>query len=127
MFNFLNRLNRDQVFALTNHFIGIAGIFLATSGGLSADMQQVILGATASVLSAIVSVWFNYGNLLDQVTSATRKVLMAIGSYAAAKGAISGDQVAAWTGPVMMAATMFWSMFFYRTAPGPDLPGTTIN
>lgn len=123
MFN----LNRDQVFSLTNHFIGIAGVFLATNGGLSADMQALILGALTATLSAIVSVWFNYGNLLDQVTSATRKVLMAVGAYSTAKGWISGDQVAAWSGPVLMAATLFWSQFFYRDAPGPDLPGTTIN
>jgi hypothetical protein len=123
MFN----LNRDQVFSLTNHFIGIAGVFLATSGGMTADMQVLILGAITATMSAVISVWFNTGNLLDQVTSATRKVFMAVGSYATMKGWISGEQVASWSGPVLMAATLFWSQFFYRDAPGPDLPGTTIN
>lgn len=121
------KFNRDQVFSLTNHMIGIVGVFLATNGALSDDMILQVLGALTAIASTGISVWFNAGNVLDQVTSATRKVLVAIGTYAAAKGWVSGDQVAAWTGPILMAATIFWSQFFYRDAPGPDLPGTTIR
>lgn len=121
------KFNRDQAFSLTNHLIGIVGVFLATNGALTDDMVQQIMGVLTSIASTGISVWFNSGNVLDQVTSATRKVLVAIGTYAAAKGWISGDQVAAWTGPILMAATIFWSQFFYRDAPGPDLPGTTIR
>lgn len=121
------KFNRDQVFSLTNHLIGIVGVFLATNGALTDDMVQQIMGALTAIASTGISVWFNSGNVLDQVTSATRKVLVAIGTYAAAKGWVSGDQVAAWTGPILMAATIFWSQFFYRDAPGPDLPGTTIR
>lgn len=121
------KFNRDQAFSLTNHLIGIVGVFLATNGAITDDMVQQIMGVLTSIASTGISVWFNSGNVLDQVTSATRKVLVAIGTYAAAKGWISGDQVAAWTGPILMAATIFWSQFFYRDAPGPDLPGTTIR
>ena len=121
------KFNRDQVFSLTNHLIGIVGVFLATNGALTDDMVQQIMGVLTAIASTGISVWFNSGNVLDQVTSATRKVLVAIGTYAAAKGWVSGDQVAAWTGPILMAATIFWSQFFYRDAPGPDLPGTAIR
>jgi hypothetical protein len=121
------KFNRDQVFSLTNHVIGIVGVMLATNGALSDDMVQQILGALTAVASTGISIWFNAGNVLDQVTSATRKVLVAIGTYAAAKGWVTGDQIAAWTGPILMAATILWSSFFYRDAPGPDLPGTTIR
>ena len=121
------KFNRDQVFSLTNHVIGIVGVMLATHGALSDAMVQQILGALTAVASTGISIWFNAGNVLDQVTSATRKVLVAIGTYAAAKGWVTGDQIAAWTGPILMAATILWSSFFYRDAPGPDLPGTTIR
>ena len=121
------KFNRDQVLSLTNHVIGIVGVMLATNGALSDDMVQQILGALTAVASTGISIWFNAGNVLDQVTSATRKVLVAIGTYAAAKGWVTGDQIAAWTGPILMAATILWSSFFYRDAPGPDLPGTTIR
>jgi hypothetical protein len=121
------KMNRDQVFSLTNHVIGIMGTLLAANGSMSDDLQQQILGALTAVASTGISVWFNYGNLLDQVSSATRKVLVIIGTYAAAQGWITGDQVQAWSGPIMVAATLFWSQFFYRDEPGPDLPGTTIR
>jgi hypothetical protein len=121
------KMNRDQVFSLTNHVIGIMGTLLAANGSMTADMQQQILGLLTVISSTVISVWFNHGNILDQITSATRKVLVIIGTYAAAQGWITGDQVQAWSGPIMVAATLFWSQFFYRDEPGPDLPGTTIR
>lgn len=119
--------NRDQAFSLTNHVIGIVGTLLAANGAMSEDIQQQILGALTAIASTGISIWFNAGNVLDQVSSATRKVLVIIGTYGTARGWITGDQVQAWSGPVMVAATLFWSQFFYRDEPGPDLPGTTVR
>lgn len=121
-----SKLNRDQAFSLLNHLIGAAGAVLATSGAFSEDTQMLIIGMLAGTGSLILSVWFNVENLADVATSTFRKLIMLGGTYAVAHGAISEHGMEIIAGVLLQGATLAWSMFFYRDAPGPNLLGTTV-
>ena len=120
------KLNQDQVFSLLNTCFTIMGTLLATNGSISNDLQQLIMGTLVTVATFGVSWWFNYGVLGDQITSLMRKLFVVFGTYATARGWITADQLQAWTGPVLTAASIFYSMWFYRDEPGPNLVGTTV-
>lgn len=127
MLAMLLKMNRDQAFSLLNHAIAAAGMLLATNGALAQDTQQLIIGIFASVGSLALSVWFNVDNLADIATSTFRKLIMLGGTYAVAHGAIDKQTMSILAGMILQGATIIWSMFFYRDAPGPNLLGTTVT
>lgn len=122
----LARINSDQAFSFLNTAFTVLGTLLATNGALSADLQQIIMGVVTTVATFGVAWWFNTGNLADQATSMLRKLLVVFGTYATARGWVTAEQVQSWTGPILTIGSLVWSWWFYRDAPGPNLPGTTI-
>lgn len=119
-------LNSDQAFSLLTSLIAMAGTALAANGAVSADLQSMILGVVTTAGTFAISWVFNLdGTPLDRILSVSRKGFLVIGTYAAARGWVTADQVQSWTGPVIAVVTLIASQWNYA-AVGPTIPGTTI-
>lgn len=120
MFDF----NSDQVFSSMRQVMTASGALLLAV--LPADLTNLAIGIVPIVVSVLWSLWRNTDNISDMIFSGTRQVLLAVGAFAVGKGWISNDMLQWIAGTGFAAISSMLSMWFYRNAPGPLLPGTTI-
>ena len=121
----LGGVNIDQVMSLGNHAVGVLAAVLM-AWGIGTDITNLVTGVFLAAFSFAVGVWMNGDNLFDSVQSIMRKVLAMVLAFAAVRGWIREDWIPAITTTLATSLPIIWSMLFYRDAPGPNFPGTTI-
>ena len=120
----MGNMNSDQVFSMVRQLMTVlSGILL---GALEMNLQNLVVGLVPLVASVTWSLWRNLDNAYDMVFSGMRQAVLIVGAYAVAKGWISDSQVQYLAGTVFTVLSSVVSFWFYRDAPGPNLPGTTI-
>jgi hypothetical protein len=117
-------LNSDQVFSVARQIMTVFGAVVL--GSLETNLQTLIIGVIPISISVIWSLWRNVDNGRDMVFSGMRQALLMVGAYAAARGWLSDQQVQYFAGAAFTLISSVMSFWFYRDAPGPLLPGTTI-
>lgn len=120
MFDF----NSDQVFSVVRQILTAAGALMLAV--LPPDLMNLTIGIVPIVASVTFSLWRNADNARDMLFSGIRQILLALGAFAAGKGWITNEMVQWISGMGFAAISSMLSMWFYRDAPGPLLPGTTI-
>lgn len=118
-------INSDQWFSLGTSLLAFVGTVLAAHG-VGSDVINVATGVLAVVIATGLSIWQNLGSWPDIAAAAVRKLLLVIGAFAVARGWLTNEQVAEYSGIAMTGLTMLWSMLHYSSAAGPNLVGTTI-
>jgi len=119
------KLNMDQMVSLGNHLLGFVAALLL-SWGVAGDLVDLATGVFATIITVSVSIWMNADNAFDAVQSVMRKCLMMVGVFAAGRGWVSAETGTMLVGTIMGLLPVAWSMLFYRDAPGPNFPGTTV-
>lgn len=120
----MGNMNSDQVFSMVRQLMTVlSGILL---GALETNLQNLVVGLVPLVASVTWSLWRNLDNAYDMVFSGMRQAVLIVGAYAVAKGWISDSQVQYIAGTVFTVLSSVVSFWFYRDAPGPNLPGTTV-
>lgn len=117
-------LTSDQTFSLMRQIMTVLGAVLL--GSLEPNLQNLVIGIVPVVVSVAWSIWRNVDNLYDMVFAGMRQAVLIVGAFAVAKGWISDQQVQYLAGAVLAIISSVTSMWFYRKAPGPNLPGTTV-
>lgn len=117
--------NIDQVMSLGNHAVGILAAVML-SFGIAGDVADLATGVFLAVFSFAVGIWMNGDNVLDALQSTMRKALTMVLAFAAARGWLSAEYTEAILNTVATVLPIVWSMLFYRSAPGPNFPGTTV-
>lgn len=121
----MSTMNSDQVFSMVRQMMtALSGVLL---GSLEANLQNLVISLVPLAASVTWSLWRNLDNTYDLVFSAMRQAVLAVGAYAAAKGWLAASQVEYLAGAVFAVISSVMSFWFYRDAPGPLLPGTTIT
>lgn len=118
-------INIDQVMSFGNHLVGILAAIML-SFGVSGDIANLATGVFLAAFSFAVGVWMNGDNALDALQSAMRKALAMVLAFSASRGWLSAEYTPAILNTVATILPIVWSMLFYRNAPGPNFPGTTI-
>lgn len=118
-------VNIDQVMSLGNHAVGILAAVML-SFGVAGDVSDLATGVFLAVFSFVVGIWMNGDNVLDALQSTMRKALAMVLAFAAARGWLSAEYTEAILNTVGTIIPIVWSLLFYRSAPGPNFPGTTI-
>lgn len=116
--------NSDQVFSYARQFLSVAGAMLLIV--LPQDITNVVIALVPMAVSVIWSMWRNADNMLDMLFSFMRQAVLIVGALAVARGWVSDQWFQFIAGTGMAAVSSMLSMWFYRAAPGPELPGTTI-
>lgn len=120
----MGNMNSDQVFSMVRQLMTVlSGILL---GALEMNLQNLVVGLVPLVASVTWSLWRNLDNAYDMVFSGMRQAVLIVGAYAVAKGWISDSQVQYLAGTVFTVLSSVLSFWFYRDAPGPNLPGSTV-
>lgn len=120
----MGNMNSDQVFSMVRQLMTVlSGVLL---GALETNLQNLVIGLVPLVASVTWSLWRNLDNAYDMVFSGMRQAVLIVGAYAVAKGWISDSQVQYLAGTVFTVLSSVLSFWFYRDAPGPNLPGSTV-
>lgn len=119
-----NSMNTDQVFALVRGLLTVVGATYLTAWGK--DYQDLFVGSVPIVVSVIWALWRNTDNKLDMLSSGLRQLIYIASGFAVGRGWITSETAQYLAGVVLYVCTQVISQMFYRNAPGPALPGTTI-
>lgn len=116
--------NSDQVFSAVRQTLTVVGALLLAT--LPADLMLLILGLVPMAASVIWSIWRNADNWQDMLFSAMRQAVLIVGALAVGRGWITDQMFQLMSGTIVAFMSSALSFWFYRNAPGPILPGTTI-
>lgn len=116
--------NSDQVFSMVRQTLTVLGaVLLAT---LPADLGNLVIALVPIVASVAWSLWRNTDNWRDMLFSGMRQAVLIVGAFAVGRGWVTDQMFQLMSGTVIAMLSSALSFWFYREAPGPLLPGTTI-